>query len=513
ALKFDPEYLPAKAQLAQDLLRLGKDDEGWKLAEEVQTADPYNVFAYNLVTLRESLSKFKTLTSQHFIVRMDPKEAEVYGDRVVALLERAHAQLGKKYGMEPKEKTIVEIFPDQKDFAIRTFGLPGGAGYLGVCFGRLITANSPASRPGSATNWEAVLWHEYAHVVTLQLTRNRMPRWLSEGISVYEERQARGTWGEQMKPRYRAMILGEDLTPVSGLSGAFLKPKSPIHLQFAYYESSLVVEYLLERYGLDAMKKIFADLGKGMAINEALAKHAAPLAQIDKEFAERAQALARNTGPKLDWTQPEPAKIASEEALRTWVKENPENYSALMEEGRHLLEERQWEAAKAPLRKLIELYPNQHEGQSAYTLLAMAHRELGETDEELAVLKQVADLSSEAPEAYARLMELSAERKDWAGVSTYAEQYEAVDPLSPLSHRYAGQAMETLGQVDGAIERYRTLLSLNPVNPSDTHFRLARLLRQGGKSGEARRHVLQALEEAPRFREALDLLLQMQGTN
>ncbi|MGV3532653.1 MAG: tetratricopeptide repeat protein, partial [Chthoniobacteraceae bacterium] len=159
ALKFDPEYLPAKAQLAQDLLRLGKDDEGWKPAEEVQTADPYNVFAYNLVMLRESLSKFKTLTSQHFIVRMDPKEAEVYGDRVVALLERAHAQLGQKYGMEPKEKTIVEIFPDQKDFAIRTFGLPGGAGYLGVCYGRLITANSPASRAGSATNWEGVLWH------------------------------------------------------------------------------------------------------------------------------------------------------------------------------------------------------------------------------------------------------------------------------------------------------------------------------------------------------------------
>ncbi len=512
ALKFDPEYLPAKAQLAQDLLRLGRDEEGWKLAEEVQETDPYNVVVYNLVTLRESLSKFQTLTSPHFIVRMDPKEAGIYGQRVLDLLERAHALLGKKYGMEPKEKIIVEIFPDQKDFAIRTFGLPGGAGYLGVCFGRLITANSPASRPGSSTNWEAVLWHEYAHVVTLQLTRNRMPRWLSEGISVYEERQARGTWGEQMKPRYRAMILGEDLTPVSALSGAFLKPKTPIHLQFAYYESSLVVEYLLERFGLDAMKRIFADLSKGAGINDALAKHAAPLAQIDREFAERAQALARNTGPKLDWTQPEPAKIASEEALRTWVKANPNNYSALMEDARSLLQERQWEAAKVPLRKVIELYPNQHEGESAYTMLARAHRELGETEEELSQLKKVAGLSSEAPEAYARLMELSSAREDWPAVTEYAAQYEAVDPLSPLPHRYAGQALETLGQDAGAIDRYRTLLRLDPANPSETHFRLAKLLRKGGESADARRHVLQALEEAPRFRDALTLLLQMQGT-
>ena len=38
----------------------------------------------------------------------------------------------------------VEIFPDQADFAVRTFGMPGGAGYLGVCFGPLITMNSPA---------------------------------------------------------------------------------------------------------------------------------------------------------------------------------------------------------------------------------------------------------------------------------------------------------------------------------------------------------------------------------
>ena len=33
----------------------------------------------------------------------------------------------------------MEIFPQQKDFAIRTFGLPGGAGFLGVCFGTVVT--------------------------------------------------------------------------------------------------------------------------------------------------------------------------------------------------------------------------------------------------------------------------------------------------------------------------------------------------------------------------------------
>ena len=237
ALKYDPQYLPAKAQLAQDLLRLGKNDEGWKLADEVQQADPYDVVAFNLTTLRDALAKFRTLTSEHFAVRMDPREADIYGADALALLERAHATLTKKYGLTLDEKTVVEIFPDQKDFAIRTFGLPGGVGYLGVCFGRVITANSPAAHAGTTANWQAVLWHEFTHVITLTMTKNKMPRWLSEGISVYEERQARGNWGERMKPRYRAMILGEDLVPVSKLSAAFMQPKTPAHLGFAYYES------------------------------------------------------------------------------------------------------------------------------------------------------------------------------------------------------------------------------------------------------------------------------------
>src|SRR5262249_39032620 len=51
ALGFDPNYPPAKVQLCQDLLRLGEETEGWKLADEIFARDGYNVVAYNLVTL------------------------------------------------------------------------------------------------------------------------------------------------------------------------------------------------------------------------------------------------------------------------------------------------------------------------------------------------------------------------------------------------------------------------------------------------------------------------------
>jgi tetratricopeptide (TPR) repeat protein len=509
ALKFDPGFIPAKMQLAQDLLRLGDDEEGWQLVEQVQEADPYDVVAFNLITLRDRLAKFTTLTSEHFLLRMDPRESAIYGEDALAFLEKAHETLTKKYGLQLRQKTIVEIFPEQKDFAIRTFGLPGGAGYLGVCFGRLITANSPASRPDSPSSWQAILWHEFCHVVTLTLTKNKMPRWLSEGISVFEERQARGTWGEKMKPRYRAMILGEDLTPVSELSGAFLKPKSPAHLGFAYYESSLVVEYLIERFGIENMKAILADLAKGVAINTAIAAHAQPIEKIDEEFAERAQALAKATGPTLDWAKPKPGDLRSDAALEEFVKNNPNNFEALMQQAAKLIRAKEWTEAKVPLQKLIELYPNQYEPDSAYALLARVHRELHEADAELAILKKLTELSAEATEAFERLIELARERQDWPEMLANAERYTGVNPLNPLPHRAKAEADEALGKKSDAIAGYRMVLQLDPLDPAEVHYRLARLLRETGDPA-AKRELLLALEEAPRFRAALKLLLEMQ---
>ncbi|MFM7213345.1 MAG: tetratricopeptide repeat protein, partial [Verrucomicrobiota bacterium] len=178
ALRFDPEYLPAKAQLANDLLRLGDEDEGWRLAQEVHKRDGYDITQFNLVTLHDTLATYSSLTNAHFIIRMQSREAAIYGPRVLALLERAHAALVPKYGATLVEPTLVEIFAQSPDFGVSNFDMPDDHGYLGVYFGRVVTATSPATNPGGTVNWEAVLWHEFCHVVTLQLTRNRMPRWL-----------------------------------------------------------------------------------------------------------------------------------------------------------------------------------------------------------------------------------------------------------------------------------------------------------------------------------------------
>lgn len=510
ARAFDPEYLPAMAQLASDLLRLGEDAEGWALAEAVHKRDEYDVEAFNLVTLRETMNKYASLADDDFVIRMAAPEVAVYGPRVLALLRRANEVLTTKYGIALAKPTYIEIFADQRDFAVRTFGLPDVSGFLGVCFGRVVTANSPATS-SSATNWESVLWHEFCHVVTLQMTKNKMPRWLSEGISVHEERQADPSWGMRIDARYREMILGDDLVPVGRLSAAFLAPKSPRHLQFAYLQSSLVVDYIIGKFGVEAVRGILTALRDGTEINAALEKHTAPLDELEKEFAAYAKEKAEQLAPKLDWTRPEPELLLPEaaEKLADWKKDHPDNYWILRLEAQRLMEQQKWVEARTPLQRLVELYPQQKGSDSVYRSLVAAHRALNDGPAERATLQRWAEVDDEATEAYLRLMELAAADKDWPTVARNSQRYLAVNPLVPPPYRFLAQASAAMDDDSAAVVAWRTLLQLDVPERADGHYQLAQLLRRRGDVAEARRHVLMALEETPRYRDALRLLLDL----
>jgi tetratricopeptide (TPR) repeat protein len=510
AREFDPTYLPAMAQLASDLLRLGEEDEGWALAQAVHQRDEYDVEAFNLVTLRDTMNNYASLTNEDFVVRMAAPEVALYGPRVLALLRRAKQTLVEKYGIDLAKPTYVEIFADQRDFAVRTFGLPDVAGFLGVCFGRVVTANSPATS-SSPTNWEAVLWHEFCHVVTLQMTKNKMPRWLSEGISVYEERQANPSWGMRIDSRYREMILGPDLVPVGKLSAAFLAPKTPQHLQFAYLQSSMVVEFIVGKFGIEKLRGILADLREGVEINTALAKHTAPLAKLEEEFAAYAKQQAEQLAPGLNWEKPKPELLLPPAApeLAVWEKTRPDNYYMLRLKAQRAIEQQNWEEAKAPLQRLAELYPEQKGSDSAYRMLATSLRALGDSAGERAALKKWADVDDEATEAYLRLMELGAAEKDWPAVSLNAERYLAVNPLVPAPYRYVAQAATATNDDSTALVAWQTLIQLDVPERADAHYQVARLQQKRGDAGEARRHVLLALEDTPRYREALRLLLEL----
>ena len=60
-----------------------------------------------------------------------------------------------------------------------------------------------------------------------------------------------------------------------------------------------------------------------------------------------------------------------------------------------------------------------------------------------------------------------------------------------------------------AIDSYRALLLLNPIDVADLHLKLATAYQRSGDLPMAKRHALLALEEAPRFRAAHERLLEI----
>jgi tetratricopeptide (TPR) repeat protein len=338
-----------------------------------------------------------------------------------------------------------------------------------------------------------------------------MPRWLSEGISVYEERQAGATWGQRMSPQHRKRILDGRLVSVRDLSSSFLRPEKPGDLQFAYYQSSLLVEYLIQMYGSDALKSMLDDLASGLHVNDAIERHTTSLDQIDMEFRDFAMEQARQLAPSLDWEQYDLSGIKDDDdpdRLEHWVADHPESIQGLTLLADQLVGRREYAKAKQTLNRLIELYPQQSGVNSAYATLAAIYRELGEADDERKILDRYVDQSDDARNELLRLIELQSKTGDWKAVSQSVKKLLAINPLLSQAQKARAAAAEKLGDADEAIRAMDAWLLLDPDDLADAHFRLAKLLYSTADA-RAKEHVLAALEVAPRFRDAQKLLLKI----
>lgn len=107
------------------------------------------------------------------------------------------------------------------------------------------------------------------------------------------------------------------------------------------------------------------------------------------------------------------------------------------------------------------------------------------------------------------MMELDEAAKDWTTLARDARRLLAVNPLIPAPYRELALAAEHLGEPDEAMGAYRAVAMLDDSDPAGVHYHLAKLLSQAGKHDEARREVLKSLEEAPRFLDAHQLLLEL----
>src|SRR3954471_12087268 len=269
AVALDPANARAHAELGMHLMRTGDEAQARQSLERAFKIDPYDRVTFNLLALLDTLDKFVEIREGDIILKLDPAEAPVMREYAMPLAQEALKTLSAKYKFTPKGPILVEIFPKHDDFAVRTLGLPGMIGALGACFGRVVSLDSPHARPSNPFSWQATLWHEMTHVITLQMSNQRIPRWLTEGISEYEETQARPDWGREMEVPFALALERGKALKLADLNSGFPRPDT---IALAYFEASLLVDHIVRTYGNDKLQALVRSYGQGLEGNAAMEK-------------------------------------------------------------------------------------------------------------------------------------------------------------------------------------------------------------------------------------------------
>jgi cellulose synthase operon protein C len=418
--------------------------------------------------------------------------------------------MAARYEFTPRGPILVEIFPKHDDFAVRTLGLPGMTYALGVCFGRVVTMDSPRARPPGEFQWEATLWHELGHVITLQMSNQRVPRWLTEGISVYEEKRARAEWGREMDVAFAGMLNRGETLKLRDLNSAFTNPKT---ISLAYYEASLLVEHIVNAYGDAGLRKLVRAYANGIDTDAALkAALGTDLDQmqsgfdqtIERMFGTMRRAMALPEGVE------EPSKMSAA-ALKTIAEANPRSFPVQMALGTVLRKAGQVDEAMQAFERAATLVPvaggpgSPHEQLAA---MALEKKDRPRAITELTALVAVDFNNVEAARQLADLLRQSGV-EDPAKLTPVYQRIAAIDPFDPEAHAMLGRYALTRNEADAASREFRAVIALGPVDKAAAFTDLGESYFKGGKRAEAKKQVLLALEIAPGYERAQDLLLKL----
>jgi tetratricopeptide (TPR) repeat protein len=486
-------------------MRTGDERNARRALEAAFKADPFDVTTYNMLDLLDTLDKFQVVQDGDLTIKMHPDEVGVMREYAPALASEALAALSKRWDFTPKGPILVEIFPKHDDFAVRTVSLPGMIGALGACFGRVITMDSPKARPPGDFNWGATLWHEMAHVITLQLSNQRLPRWLSEGISTFEEKRAKLEWGREMEiPFARAIEAGEVLK-LRALNAGFQNPQT---ISLAYYEASLLVEHIVAKHGepaLRAMVKSFADgIDTETAIKTVLSSDIDALqhtfdAFLDERFGPLRRALAVPEG----FTPEMPL-----DKLKATAAERSESFAVQMALGRALRASDPLGAIQA-FERAAALVPMVSGDESPYMQIveiALARGDKARAAQALEVLTSHDHTAVEGARQWVGLLD---PEKDKARLRVALQRVVAVDPFDAAAHTTLGRLSLEAGAPADAVRAFRVALAAGPLDMASAHVDLAESLLQTGETTEAKRQALAALEVAPTYVRAQEILLKL----
>lgn len=271
AILLMPQLSDPKTALGQLYMQTGRMSDASKLLDEAFKADPYHVRVSNMRKVLKVLDEYEAITTEHFVVRADSKLDKLLARYMAEYLEEVYPELTALYGFEPEQRTQIELYNTAKGlsahqwFSARMVGLPW-VQTIGASTGVIIAMTSPSSLE-EPLNWARVMKHEYVHILTLQQTNFNIPHWYTEALAVRSEGYPRPVeWNKLLLDR----VPKGELKNLDNLSMGFIRAGNQANWNFAYCQSVLYAEYMVERFGEPSLAKLLDAYRRNRTTDQAI---------------------------------------------------------------------------------------------------------------------------------------------------------------------------------------------------------------------------------------------------
>ena len=486
ALELNPRLWEARAQLGVTLMRLGYDDEARQQLEQCYNAKYQSYETVNTLRLLDKFKDFVTYRTPTFVLRLDKKEADLLRPYFEAQISQNMAAYEQKYQMKLKTPLQVEVYPDHPDFEVRTMGMPGIGGILGVTFDTVIAMDSPSGRPPGSFHWASTLRHEMSHAYILQATNSRVPRWFTEGLAVYEETAAKPDWGDRLDPEAIHAMQKKLLLPVAEIDRGFIRPTYPAQVVVSYFQAGKICNYIAEKWGyskLIDMVHAFAELESTPEVFEKVLHTSTT--DFDKEFLVWLEKQNQVTLAHFDQWREKLKTLVADDRNKDW--------GAVIQLGSEI---RDW-------------YPDYVEAGSVYEMLADAYDAKGDKENERLQLEKYNDIGGRDPKLVEKLAKLEEQAGRTQKAAAALDRLNYIYPEDQELHKQLGDLLLAQNNVQGAIREYQAWVALKPLDQATAHYDLAEAYRKANQLDQARDEVLASLEAAPGYKPAQKLLLEI----
>ncbi|MGB9600066.1 MAG: peptidase MA family metallohydrolase [Myxococcota bacterium] len=219
------------------------------------------------------------ISSDHFQVESSPGLRRL-SELVLKNAEEEYAEIQKMVPVSIKEKITIKIASNLSEYeSLQPEGYRAPTWSVGIAYpkkGIIILRGDDTNGPDEILR---TFRHELAHIFLHNFSKEKIPKWFSEGFSMYFEERG----GLSRSLRLIRQAFSNSYIDIYTLEEGF--PDNPVDIQNAYLTSSEFFSYLLSKIGEEGLFKVLELVKSGLDFRFAIYKVAGQtVSDIEKDF-------------------------------------------------------------------------------------------------------------------------------------------------------------------------------------------------------------------------------------